>query len=280
MTTYGGARLPSETDDCVLPSNHPGTSLLAWRTPCTAISLSSEAPSTTLSMDEVRGVFQRSIASWTTVDCGGAPTGLAVDVLTDTNLCTSASHNRGGAQCPLRHVHRGGLGDSTQARPTRLRRDLRLAQRRHRRDLRRRHAHQQRARVPTPSAARPRVRAEVSTWRTSSRTRWVTTSASRTPSRSTSTRRCSRKRLRGERSKRTLEEDDTTAICSIIPAGSSPRRVTTPRAAGSHSIVSRTTADAQRQDCPITRAPWASLRSLEWPQFCGVRASGCARASR
>ncbi len=100
MTSYGGARLPSEVDDCVLPSNHPGTSLLAWRTPCTAISLSSEAPSTTLSMDEVRGVFQRSIASWTTVDCGGAPTGLSVDVLTDTNLCTSASHNRGG-----RNVH-------------------------------------------------------------------------------------------------------------------------------------------------------------------------------
>ena len=100
MTTYTGTRLPEEQGACVLTSNHPGSSVLAWRTPCTAISLSSEAASPTLSADQVRGVFQRAIASWTQVDCGGAPTGLQVDVLNETNLCTSATHNRGG-----RNVH-------------------------------------------------------------------------------------------------------------------------------------------------------------------------------
>ena len=100
MTTYSGTLLPSERGDCVLPSNHPGTSVLAWQHRCTSISLSSEQASSTLSMDDVRGVFQRSIATWSSVDCGGAPTGISVDVLNDTNLCTSASHNRGG-----RNVH-------------------------------------------------------------------------------------------------------------------------------------------------------------------------------
>lgn len=96
MTSYSGRRLPEEEGQCVLTANHPGESVLAWRRRCTAISLSSVQPSATLSMDEVRGVFQRSIASWTSVDCGGATTGLSVDVLTDTNLCASASHNRDG----------------------------------------------------------------------------------------------------------------------------------------------------------------------------------------
>ncbi len=96
MTTVTGTRLTSERGDCVLTTNHPGTHVLAWQSRCTSISLSSEAPPTTLSMDQVRGVFQRSIATWTSVDCGGAPTGLSVDVLADTNLCSSASHNRGG----------------------------------------------------------------------------------------------------------------------------------------------------------------------------------------
>ena len=100
MTTYSGRRLPEEEGLCVLVSNHPGESVLAWQRRCTSISLSSVQASSTLSMDEVRGVFQRSIASWTSVDCGGATTGLSVDVLMDTNLCASASHNREG-----RNVH-------------------------------------------------------------------------------------------------------------------------------------------------------------------------------
>jgi len=100
MTTYNGRRLPEEVGLCVLTSNHPGESVLAWQRRCTSISLSSEQPSSTLSMEQVRGVFQRSIASWTSVDCGGATTGLSVDVLMDTNLCASATHNREG-----RNVH-------------------------------------------------------------------------------------------------------------------------------------------------------------------------------
>lgn len=100
MTSYSGRRLPEEEGLCILVANHPGESVLAWQRRCTSISLSSVQASSTLSMDEVRGVFQRSIASWTSVDCGGALTGLSVDVLTDTNLCASATHNREG-----RNVH-------------------------------------------------------------------------------------------------------------------------------------------------------------------------------
>ena len=91
---------PSVEEPCVLAANHDGIHPLAWRRRCTSISVSEALPPTDLTIDEVRGVLETSFATWTTVDCGGAPTGLDVDVLTETNLCTEAVHNTNG-----RNVH-------------------------------------------------------------------------------------------------------------------------------------------------------------------------------
>lgn len=91
---------PSVEEPCVLAANHDGIHPLAWRRRCTSISVSEALPPTDLTIDEVRTVLETSFATWTTVDCGGAPTGLDVDVLTETNLCTEAVHNTNG-----RNVH-------------------------------------------------------------------------------------------------------------------------------------------------------------------------------
>lgn len=91
---------PSAEEPCVLAANHEGIHPLSWRRRCTSISVSEALPPTDLTIDEVRGVLETSFATWTTVDCGGATTGLDVDVLTETNLCTEAVHNTNG-----RNVH-------------------------------------------------------------------------------------------------------------------------------------------------------------------------------
>jgi hypothetical protein len=96
---------PSATEPCVLASMHPGSYPLAWRHRCSSISISSALPPDTATMpvistDALRMVLERSIATWTTADCGGTTSGLAVTVLDETNACTHAVHYRGG-----RNVH-------------------------------------------------------------------------------------------------------------------------------------------------------------------------------
>ena len=87
---------PSAGEPCVLASNHEGIFPLAWRRRCTAMSVSAALPPSDLTVAEVQGVLDSAFATWTTVDCAGAPTGLSVDVLGETNTCTEAVHHSNG----------------------------------------------------------------------------------------------------------------------------------------------------------------------------------------
>lgn len=95
---------PTTDEPCVLVVNHPGSHELAWRRRCTSISPSSalgvEATGGRIDEASFRSVLARSIATWTTVDCGSGTTGLEVTLLAEGNACTTASHYRGG-----RNVH-------------------------------------------------------------------------------------------------------------------------------------------------------------------------------
>ena len=95
---------PTTDEPCVLTSLHPGSHELAWRRACTSISFSSvlgvAATEGRITEAAARTVLMRSIATWTTVDCGGARTGLDVTILPETDVCTRAAHYRGG-----RNVH-------------------------------------------------------------------------------------------------------------------------------------------------------------------------------
>lgn len=81
----------------MLASNHEGIFPLAWTRRCTSISVSDAQPPRDLSIAEVQDVLRTGLAAWTTADCGGAPTGLAVDVLAEANACSEASHYTSGA---------------------------------------------------------------------------------------------------------------------------------------------------------------------------------------
>lgn len=87
---------PTVDEPCVLASNHEGIHPLAWRHRCTSISVSETMPPRDLSIAEVQELLRTDFATWTTVDCGGATTGLSVEVLGETNLCTEAVHNTSG----------------------------------------------------------------------------------------------------------------------------------------------------------------------------------------
>ena len=69
---------------------------LAWRRPCTAVVLSNTAPFGSLSDAQVRDVLRRSFATWTSVTCEGALTGLEVTVTDDLCDCSEAVHNASG----------------------------------------------------------------------------------------------------------------------------------------------------------------------------------------
>jgi hypothetical protein len=88
---------PTASEPCVLASNHEGIFPLAWTRRCTSISVSDAQPPRDLSIAEVQDVLRTGLAQWTTADCGGAPTGLAVDVLAEANACSEASHYTNGA---------------------------------------------------------------------------------------------------------------------------------------------------------------------------------------
>jgi hypothetical protein len=88
---------PTPSEPCVLAENHEGIFALAWTRRCTSISVSEAQPPRDLSITEVQDVLRAGLASWTTADCGGAPTGLAVDVLAAPNACSEASHYTNGA---------------------------------------------------------------------------------------------------------------------------------------------------------------------------------------
>lgn len=96
MTSSNRTAGPGEP--CII-ANPPETFPLAWRRRCTSISLSSMG-SRDLSHEQVRDVFEASISTWESALCGGTPTGLAVEILLETNGCTSASHFTGD-----RNVH-------------------------------------------------------------------------------------------------------------------------------------------------------------------------------
>lgn len=87
---------PSPGEPCVLASNHEGIFPLAWRRRCTSMSISSALPPNHLTNDEVLGVLDTAFATWTNVDCGGALTGLDVEVMRETNACTEAVHHTDG----------------------------------------------------------------------------------------------------------------------------------------------------------------------------------------
>lgn len=95
---------PTTDEPCVLAVNHPGSYELSWARRCTSISFSAAlgVSATEGRIDDaaLRAVVARSIATWTSVDCGGAVTGLDVTVLAEENACTRATHYRGG-----RNVH-------------------------------------------------------------------------------------------------------------------------------------------------------------------------------
>lgn len=91
-----GSVRPTPAEPCVLAENHEGIHALSWRHRCTSISISHALPSGSLELDEVRGVFRDAIATWTNVECGGAPTGLSVELLEATNACTAASYDDHG----------------------------------------------------------------------------------------------------------------------------------------------------------------------------------------
>ncbi len=87
---------PSTEEPCVLAENHEGIFPLAWRRRCTSMSVSAALPPNDLSITEVQAILVDAYATWTTVDCDGATTGLSVDVMTDTNTCTEAVHHTSG----------------------------------------------------------------------------------------------------------------------------------------------------------------------------------------
>jgi hypothetical protein len=92
---------PTPSEPCVLAPNHEGIFALAWNRRCTSISVSEALPPRDLSVTEVQDVLRGGISAWTTADCGGAGvTGLSVDVLSETNACSAASHYTNG-----RNVH-------------------------------------------------------------------------------------------------------------------------------------------------------------------------------
>lgn len=95
---------PTTSEPCVLVSLHPGSHELAWRRRCTSISFSAAlgvaATEGRINEDMARVVLGRSISTWTSVDCGGAVSGLEVTILPEANACTRAAHYRGG-----RNVH-------------------------------------------------------------------------------------------------------------------------------------------------------------------------------
>ncbi|MGE0788698.1 MAG: matrixin family metalloprotease [Sandaracinaceae bacterium] len=87
MTT--SLRAPSITEPCILPNMDadPPEHFLAWQRACTSITLSATNASADLTESEVLGVLERSIATWESVTCGGAPVGLDVQVLQDLSTC-------------------------------------------------------------------------------------------------------------------------------------------------------------------------------------------------
>lgn len=100
---------PTAAEPCILASAHPGEFPLAWRRRCTSIALSTEDASEDLSDASVRAILDRAIAAWETVDCGGgAGTGLDIEVLAETTVADRARHFAGGRNVnALIFVHDG-----------------------------------------------------------------------------------------------------------------------------------------------------------------------------
>ena len=89
--------MPTAEEPCVLPdpTTDPPEQFLAWRAPCTAMTLSVVAPPTALSDVEVRGVLERVFTTWDGVSCDGRPVGFDIGLSRDENTCASPLYRDG-----------------------------------------------------------------------------------------------------------------------------------------------------------------------------------------
>jgi Matrixin len=83
-------RSPTAAEPCVMADGEKCFPL-AWRQRCTEISLS-HLESSTMSLEDVRGVFRSAFDQWEAVTCNGVPVGVHAEVLEEQNDCTEASH--------------------------------------------------------------------------------------------------------------------------------------------------------------------------------------------
>lgn len=96
MTT--SRRQPTTPEECILPdpTTNPPEQYLEWRRPCTSIAFSSTERSRDLTLEELRGVFERSIATWESVDCSGHPLGIDIELLEEQSACHEPGFVDGG----------------------------------------------------------------------------------------------------------------------------------------------------------------------------------------
>ena len=87
MTT--STRQPTASEPCVYPdtTEDPPERFLAWTRPCTSVALSVEALSDDLIEPELLGVLERSIATWESVQCSGAPLGVDIAIRDEQSTC-------------------------------------------------------------------------------------------------------------------------------------------------------------------------------------------------
>ncbi len=90
--------MPTALEPCVLPdpTTNPPEQYLEWRTPCSALALSSAAPAGGLTEDEVAQILGRSITTWRQVQCEGAPLGVEIGILEPVSTCEAPLYRDGG----------------------------------------------------------------------------------------------------------------------------------------------------------------------------------------
>lgn len=88
MTT--SRRDPMISEPCVLPdpTAEPPEHYLEWRRPCSTITFSMTSSSSTMTDEQVLGVFSRSIAAWEAVECEpGRRFGIDIEIGSERNTC-------------------------------------------------------------------------------------------------------------------------------------------------------------------------------------------------
>lgn len=69
---------------------------LEWQRRCTSYSLNATG-SSTLSMEELRGIFSTAFEQWTSITCDGASAGIQVRQMTELNTCDHAEYQVAGS---------------------------------------------------------------------------------------------------------------------------------------------------------------------------------------